>query len=61
MKYFHLNTELFGFHCRKLQLEPPVEVPCPTPSISEVSVTTLQCLAGRKRYKEKLRNPMFQS
>lgn len=56
MKYFHfhLNTELFGFHCKKLQPEPPIKVTCLTPGIFEVSVTTLQYLSGRKRYKEKI-------
>lgn len=56
MKYFHfhLNTELFGFHCKKFQLEPPIKVTCLTAGIFEVSVTTLQYLVGKKRYKEKI-------
>lgn len=56
MKYFHfhLNTELFGFHCKELQPESSNKVACLTPGIFEVSVTMFQCLVHKKRYKEKI-------
>jgi len=52
------------FIAKKLQPESPIKVTCLTPGIFEVSVTMLQYLAGRKRYKgkigkEKIWNEMF--